>query len=537
MARTYYESQDKPTYVIREIREGRPAEAVRRGGALMAPSDRPHDPRITVIQQELFDEKKSKVAKYQRPGRRPPGLGRAAGVRVGRSDGLVGAGRARPVPAREALPAGARSRRPQRRVRRQRHLRHPHKIAHRRQRRHRRPVLPRRQGHRQPRHRHRQRRLRRPQHHPELQERRHRASTIAPTSASTARSSRPRRSASARDVLMAAYTYLVGGDHLYDRVDIPVLQQGRTAQRHRGRRRSVARRARRRHRRVDDRPGRNHRRRRGGGRRDPRVRHCRRHARQGGPRSPWRESRGQPDRAHAGSRRGATGARGSRPGRTDSLTMCGIAAIIERDPGRLAPESDLRDMVATLVHRGPDDEGRHHAARGGAGHAPAGHRRRGQRAAADRQRDRPTSTSSPTARSTISSSCGASSRPGATASARGSDIESLLHAYEEWGEGFLTRAARHVRGRRSGTADTQTLFAARDRAGEKPLFYAETSRGLVLASEVKALLTRPEVATRTRSRGGRPVPDLRVRGRAAHDRPGRSEAAAGAARCAIAPAS
>ncbi|MGE3277252.1 MAG: hypothetical protein AB7O67_19225 [Vicinamibacterales bacterium] len=32
-----------------------------------------------------------------------------------------------------------------------------------------------------------------------------------------------------RQILMAAYTYLVGGDHLYDRVDIPVLQQGRTA--------------------------------------------------------------------------------------------------------------------------------------------------------------------------------------------------------------------------------------------------------------------------------------------------------------------
>lgn len=32
-----------------------------------------------------------------------------------------------------------------------------------------------------------------------------------------------------KDVLMAAYTYLVGGDHLYDRIDIPVLQQGRTA--------------------------------------------------------------------------------------------------------------------------------------------------------------------------------------------------------------------------------------------------------------------------------------------------------------------
>lgn len=30
-------------------------------------------------------------------------------------------------------------------------------------------------------------------------------------------------------ILMAAYTYLVGGDHLYDRTDVPVLDQGRTA--------------------------------------------------------------------------------------------------------------------------------------------------------------------------------------------------------------------------------------------------------------------------------------------------------------------
>lgn len=32
-----------------------------------------------------------------------------------------------------------------------------------------------------------------------------------------------------RRVLVAAYTYLVGGDHLFDRVDVPVLAQGRTA--------------------------------------------------------------------------------------------------------------------------------------------------------------------------------------------------------------------------------------------------------------------------------------------------------------------
>ena len=33
-----------------------------------------------------------------------------------------------------------------------------------------------------------------------------------------------------KDVLIAAYTYLVGGDHMFDRVDVPVLYQGRTAQ-------------------------------------------------------------------------------------------------------------------------------------------------------------------------------------------------------------------------------------------------------------------------------------------------------------------
>ena len=32
-----------------------------------------------------------------------------------------------------------------------------------------------------------------------------------------------------KSILMAAYTYLVGGDHLYDRTDTPVLDQGRTA--------------------------------------------------------------------------------------------------------------------------------------------------------------------------------------------------------------------------------------------------------------------------------------------------------------------
>ncbi len=76
---------------------------------------------------------------------------------------------------------------------------------------------------------------------------------------------------------------------------------------------------------------------------------------------------------------------------------------------------------------------------------------------------------------------------------RQSDIEVLVHAYEQWGEDFLTR----LRGMFSlalWDGRTRTLIAARDRAGEKPLYWTETAQGLRLASEVKALLVRPDVS-------------------------------------------
>ena len=76
---------------------------------------------------------------------------------------------------------------------------------------------------------------------------------------------------------------------------------------------------------------------------------------------------------------------------------------------------------------------------------------------------------------------------------RNSDIEVLVHAYEQWGEAFLERL-RGMYALAIWDGRTRTLIAARDRAGEKPLYWTQTSEGLLLASEVKALLVRPEVS-------------------------------------------
>jgi len=76
------------------------------------------------------------------------------------------------------------------------------------------------------------------------------------------------------------------------------------------------------------------------------------------------------------------------------------------------------------------------------------------------------------------------------------DNEVLVHAYEEWAEDLL----QHLEGMFAFVIwdeHKQQLLAARDRVGIKPLYYAETKGGLVVASEAGALLylmdPRPEI--------------------------------------------
>lgn len=76
-----------------------------------------------------------------------------------------------------------------------------------------------------------------------------------------------------------------------------------------------------------------------------------------------------------------------------------------------------------------------------------------------------------------------------------SDTEVILAAYREWGSrclerlhGMFAMALYDLRSRR--------LLLARDRAGEKPLFYAESQGAIRFASELKALFADPSVPRR-----------------------------------------
>ena len=72
-----------------------------------------------------------------------------------------------------------------------------------------------------------------------------------------------------------------------------------------------------------------------------------------------------------------------------------------------------------------------------------------------------------------------------------SDTETILHAYEQWGE----TCVEYLRGMFAFAiwdSKEQRLFIARDRLGIKPLFYAEHKGRFYFASEMKAILCDAE---------------------------------------------
>jgi asparagine synthase (glutamine-hydrolysing) len=171
--------------------------------------------------------------------------------------------------------------------------------------------------------------------------------------------------------------------------------------------------------------------------------------------------------------------------------MCGIVGIVESDLNRPVAPEDLARMVRTLHHRGPDEEGS--VTLSGVG---LGMRRLSIVDLSGGQQ--PFTNETDSIQLVANGEIYNFGELRQELSGLGhqfrsrSDIEVLVHAYEEWGESFLTRL-RGMFALALWDGRTRTLLAARDRAGEKPLYWTLTSRGLLLASEVKALLVRPEV--------------------------------------------
>ena len=72
-----------------------------------------------------------------------------------------------------------------------------------------------------------------------------------------------------------------------------------------------------------------------------------------------------------------------------------------------------------------------------------------------------------------------------------SDTEVILHAYEEWGEGCLSRF-NGMWAFALWDGKKEQLFCARDRLGIKPFYYTKAGGSFLFASEIKALLAHPD---------------------------------------------
>lgn len=165
--------------------------------------------------------------------------------------------------------------------------------------------------------------------------------------------------------------------------------------------------------------------------------------------------------------------------------MCGIAGIFST--GAPISVTALQDALTKLHHRGPDHQGVWSAS----------HKRVGLGNARLRimdlsTGDQPIANEDGSIHAVVNGELYDFERIRDELEAKGhrfatrSDSEIVIHLYEEYGRECL----HHLRGEFAlilWDERNQTLFAARDRFGIKPLFYAHVGETLYLASEIKAL--------------------------------------------------
>jgi asparagine synthase (glutamine-hydrolysing) len=166
--------------------------------------------------------------------------------------------------------------------------------------------------------------------------------------------------------------------------------------------------------------------------------------------------------------------------------MCGIAGIVAVDQlDDDAPARALR-MRDVITHRGPDEAGLHCDA-----HAALAHRRLSIVDLTTGQQ--PLSNEDGTVWVVFNGEIYNHAEVRTELEAHGhkyrtrSDTETIVHAYEEWGEACVHRF-RGMFAFAIWDAPKRRLLLVRDRLGIKPLYWSRTPRALLFGSEVKALL-------------------------------------------------
>ncbi len=172
--------------------------------------------------------------------------------------------------------------------------------------------------------------------------------------------------------------------------------------------------------------------------------------------------------------------------------MCGIAGKFNLD-GRPVDEPMLKRMVRLLFHRGPDEEGIYASGAIGLGN------RRLSIIDLDTGKQ-PISNEDETVWVVLNGEIYNFVELRSLLKAKGhrfktrTDTEVIVHLYEEYGAGCLERL-RGMFAFALWDRKCRQLLLARDRLGEKPLFYAFVpGRSLVFASEMKSLLADKELA-------------------------------------------
>jgi asparagine synthase (glutamine-hydrolysing) len=169
--------------------------------------------------------------------------------------------------------------------------------------------------------------------------------------------------------------------------------------------------------------------------------------------------------------------------------MCGIAGFVNL-AGEHADGALLRDMVATLHHRGPDAQGYETLGPAALGHA--------RLAIIDLSGGAQPMRTDDGLWITFNGEIYNYVELREELVARGrrfvtrSDTEVILHAYREYGPDCVTRFNGQF-AFALWDEGPRTLFLSRDRLGKKPLYYAERPRQFVFGSEMKAILAHPAV--------------------------------------------